>query len=246
MQSIKNTLDERLNSIQAEDFIPFDPISIPHRFSQPQDIELSGFLTALLSWGRRDMIIRAADNLLQPMGKRPYDFLLNASDKQLQVFADFKYRTMNGKDACFLLKSLQSIYRNHQSLKHFFIDKSILDGLHDLRTALLLYPHEKRSEKHIANVQKKAAAKRLNMFLRWMIRHDEKGIDFGIWNTIPTSKLIIPLDVHTANSARYFGLTTRKQNDLKTALEITEQLKAFDAKDPVKYDLALFLNDNPK
>jgi uncharacterized protein (TIGR02757 family) len=246
MQSIKNILDERLISIQAKDFIPFDPISIPHRFSQPQDIELSGFLTALLSWGRRDMIIRAADNLLRPMGTNPHDFLLNASENQLRFSSDFKYRTMNGEDAYFLLKSLQSLYRKHQSLQHFFIDKSILDGLHDLRIALLEYPHEKRSEKHIANVQKNAAAKRLNMFLRWMIRHDEKGIDFGIWNTIPTSKLIIPLDVHTANSARYFGLTTRKQNDLRTALEITEQLKAFDAKDPVKYDLALFLNDNPK
>ncbi|MDA3910550.1 MAG: TIGR02757 family protein [Bacteroidales bacterium] len=246
MQNLKTILDERLNSIRAEDFIPFDPISIPHRFSRPEDVELSGFLTALLSWGRRDMIIRAADNLLRPMGGNPHDFLLNASEKQLQFSSYFKYRTMNSEDACFLLKSLQSIYRKHQSLQYFFIDKPILDGLYDLRTALLAYPHEKRSEKHIANVRKKAAAKRLNMFLRWMIRRDEKGIDFGIWENIPTSQLIIPLDVHTANSARFYGLTTRKQNDLHTALEITEQLRKFDVEDPVKYDLALFLNDNPK
>ncbi len=240
MQKLKAILDERLNTIHAEDFIPFDPISIPHRFQRTEDIELSAFLTALLSWGRRDMIIRAADNLLHPMGSNPHDFLMNATEKQLQFSHDFTYRTMNGLDTYFLLQSLQNLYRKHHSLRDFFADKPILD----LRTALLEYPHAKRSEKHIANVRKKAAAKRLNMFLRWMIRHDEKGIDFGIWETIPASELIIPLDVHTANSARHFGLTTRKQNDLLTALEITEQLKAFDAKDPEKYDLALFLSDN--
>lgn len=246
MQNIKTILDKRLDSIRAEEFIPHDPISIPHRYYRPEDIELTGFLTALLSWGRRDMIIRAAENLIKPMGKNPYEFLINASAQQLDSYLDFKYRTMNGEDAVFLLKSLQFTYRKHHSLQHFFTDKPIVDGLHNLRTALLAYPHEKRSEKHIANVQKKAAAKRLNMFLRWMIRHDEKSIDFGIWKNISPSKLIIPLDVHTANSARFYKLTTRKQNDLRTAIEITDKLKAFDATDPVKYDLALFLNDNPK
>lgn len=246
MENLKTILDKRLNSIRAEDFIPFDPISIPHRYHRAEDIELSAFLTAILSWGRRNMIIRAADNLLQPMGKNPHAFLLNATDKQLQFSSGFTYRTMNDIDMLFLLKSLQQVYQNHDSLQHFFIDKTILDGLHDLRSALLTYPHEKRSEKHIANVRKKAAAKRLNMFLRWMVRTDTLDIDFGIWNKVSPADLIIPLDVHTANSARYFGLTSRKQNDLTCAIEITNQLKNFDENDPIKYDLALFLNDNPK
>jgi len=246
MQNLKIILDKRLNTIRAEEFIRLDPISIPHRYSRTEDIELSGFLTALLSWGQREIIIRSAENMLRPMGENPHDFLLNASEKELRFTSVFRHRTMNGGDAYFLLKSLQSLYQKHQSLQQFFINKPILDGLHDLRTALLGYPHEKRSEKHIANVRKNSAAKRLNMFLRWMIRRDNKGIDFGIWGNVPTSKLIIPLDVHTANSARFYGLTKRKQNDLHTALEITEQLRKFDAEDPVKYDLALFLNDIPK
>jgi uncharacterized protein (TIGR02757 family) len=152
---------------------------------------------------------------------------------------------MNANDLLFLLKSLQAIYRNQKSLEDFFKSNSITEGLYQIREAIFQYPHEKRSEKHIANVRKNAAAKRLNMFLRWMVRKDKKNIDFGIWEQISSSELIIPLDVHTANSARIFQLTKRKQNDLNTALEITEQLRKFDASDPVKYDLALFLNDNP-
>lgn len=238
-------MDQRLKGLSAESFIPSDPISIPHSYNNQEDIELSAFLTSLLSWGRRDMIIRAAKTLLSPMGKHPHEFLINANVKELKFAESFVYRTMNGIDASFLLKSLQNIYRQNTSLQHFFIDKLVLEGLTDLREAMLKTPHEKRSEKHIANVAKKAAGKRLNMFLRWMVRHDEKGIDFGIWDNVSAAHLILPLDVHTANSARKFKLTERKQNDLKTALEITEKLKQLDSKDPIKYDFALFLNDNP-
>jgi len=245
MDRIKKTLDKRLKNLQAADFIPFDPISVPHRYQQAEDIELSGFLTALLSWGRRDLIIRGADALLKPMGDHPYEFLLNADANALKFASQFVYRTMNGRDALFLLQSLQALYRRHDSLEVFFRDKEILNGLSDLRNALLEFTHEKRSEKHLADVRKKAAAKRLQMFLRWMVRRDEKGIDFGLWKSINPANLILPLDVHTANSAREFGLTARKQNDLTTALEITEILKAFDPVDPVKYDLALFMNDDP-
>lgn len=245
MEELKEILDQRLKGLSAESFIPLDPISIPHSYNNQQDIELSAFITSLLSWGRRDMIIRAAKTLLSPMGKHPHEFLINANGKELKFAESFVYRTMNGIDASFLLKSLQNIYRQNTSLQHFFIDKSVLEGLTDLREAMLKTPHEKRSEKHIANVAKKAAGKRLNMFLRWMVRHDEKGIDFGIWNNLSAAHLILPLDVHTANSAREFKLTERKQNDLKTALEITEKLKQLDSKDPIKYDFALFLNDNP-
>ncbi len=245
MEALKEILDQRLKGLSAESFIPSDPISIPHSYNNQQDIELSAFLTSLLSWGRRDMIIRAAKTLLSPMGKHPHEFLINANVKEIKFAESFVYRTMNGIDASFLLKSLQNIYQQNTSLQHFFIDKSVLEGLTDLREALLKTPHEKRSEKHIANVAKKAAGKRLNMFLRWMVRHDEKGIDFGIWDKVSAANLILPLDVHTANSARKFTLTERKQNDLKTALEITEKLKLMDSQDPIKYDFALFLNDNP-
>lgn len=245
MEALREILDQRLAQLSAENFIPSDPISIPHTYNNRQDIELAAFMTALLSWGRRDMIIRAAKTLLNPMGKHPHEFLINSNIKELKFAESFVYRTMNGIDATFLLKSLQNIYRQNTSLQHFFIDKSVLEGLTDLREALLTTPHEKRSEKHIANVRKNAAAKRLNMFLRWMVRYDEKGIDFGIWDKVSSAHLILPLDVHTANSAREFKLTERKQNDLKTALEITEKLKQLDSKDPIKYDFALFLNDNP-
>lgn len=245
MENVKEILDRRLEEIRADEFIPCDPVSVPHRYQQTEDIELTAFLTALLSWGRRDMILRAANQLLTPMGKHPYEFLLNATPDDMAYANSFVYRTMKGTDAVFLLKSLQAVYRQYGSLEIFFKGNSILNGLSDLRNALLEFPHEKRSEKHLADVRKKAAAKRLQMFLRWMVRHDDKGIDFGLWKTVSPAKLILPLDVHAANSARQFGLTSRKQNDLKTALEITKKLKAFDPGDPVKYDLALFLNDDP-
>lgn len=245
MEALKVILDQRLKRLSAESFIPLDPISIPYSYSNDQDIELAAFLTAILSWGRRDIIIRAAKSLLSPMGKHPHEFLINADMNELKFAKGFVYRTMNGTDATFLLKSLQNIYRQNNSLQRYFIDKSVLEGLTALRETLLKTPHEKRSEKHIANVAKKAAGKRLNMFLRWMVRKDEKGIDFGIWNKVSSADLILPLDVHTANSAREFKLTERKQNDLRTALEITEKLKLLNPQDPIKYDFALFLNDNP-
>lgn len=244
--NIKNILDTRLETITAKNFIRHDPISIPHKFSSPDDIEVSGFLTSLISWGRRDLILQAANYMIQLMDNQPSEFVKNASEKEINKFAKFVYRTMNSDDIKFLILSLQELYKNHESMEELFTgEKSVIKGLKLLREKIISYPHQKRSEKHIADISKNSAAKRLNMFLRWMVRKCDKGIDFGIWTNIKPSDLIIPLDVHTAAAGRQMRLLTRKQNDLKSAIELTEAVREFDPFDPVKYDLALFVSDNP-
>jgi len=226
-----------------EEFIENDPIQIPHQFSAKEDIEIAGFLSASIAWGQRPVIIRNANKLMELMDYAPADFVRNCTYADLQVFNSFKHRTFQAVDIQFFIRSLQNIYHNHAGLEKVFEKNFEIDA----KTALISFnrlfnsiPHLNRSEKHVSNPAKNSAAKRLNMFLRWMIRKDKNGVDFGIWENIPPSKLMLPLDVHTGRIGRGLGILNRTQNDWKAVEEITESLRAFDKLDPVKYDFALF------
>jgi uncharacterized protein (TIGR02757 family) len=245
--SVAKILDfyaEKFNSI---DFIEDDPISIPHRYSLLQDIEISGFWTAMLSWGQRKTIINKASELMRLMENSPYDFILNHTDKDRKAFLDFKHRTFNSTDTLYFLDFFQRFYKEHNSLEEIFASK-IDSGDLDVRLALSVFHNyffnvpyaPKRTRKHVATPDRKSRCKRINMFLRWMVRKDDKGVDFGLWNQISPSQLLIPLDVHVERVARSMGLLERKQNDFKAVLELTETLRQFNPKDPVKYDFALF------
>jgi len=238
-------LEEYYHIFNNREFIEDDPITVPHFFEKPEDIEISGFLTAVLSWGQRSVIIRNSFSLVRSMPGGPLNFILDAEKEDFERFRDFKHRTFNGKDCAFFLASLQNIYRNHNGLKQVFytgfnITNSIPGALMYFRSVFFETAHELRSMKHIPNVDKGAAAKRMNMFLRWMVRKDDRGVDFGIWEEIPASALYVPLDVHSGRVARDLGLLKRKQNDWSAVEELTTNLRLFDADDPVKYDYALF------
>lgn len=240
---IKNFLDEKVEEFNTLSYIDSDPIQIPHQFSKSENIEISAFLTATIAWGQRKSIINNAKKLMQLMDNDPYDFILNAQENDFSHLEDFKHRTFNGTDLKFFIKSLKNIYQNHGGLKSIFEqsaqEKDIRFALSNFRKIFLETEHEKRSEKHISNIEKNASCKRLNMYLRWMVRKDNIGVDFGLWN-IPMSKLFIPLDVHCGNVARKLGILKRKQNDWKAVEELNAVLSNFDVKDPVKYDYALF------
>ena len=225
-----------------ETFITDDPISVPHSFTTKEDIEISAFLTATISWGQRATIIKNAKKLVELMGNSPHQFILSDFEEQLPQFELFKHRTFNFQDLEFFFRSLRIIYRNHGGLENVFqLNKNdVKASLEYFNTLFLSVEHDKRSEKHIANPLKGSAAKRLNMFLRWMVRNDNRGVDFGIWDSIPSSALMIPLDVHSGNVARKLGLLKRKQNDWLAVEELTDSLRKFDPYDPVKYDYALF------
>lgn len=245
-QEIKQLLDEKYTAYcQSDFFIDTDPIQIPKMFEQKEDIEIAGFLAASLAWGQRPTIIRKCKELMQAMDYAPGDFIRNASAEDYKRFTTFKHRTFNGYDCIYFLRSLANIYQNHGGLETVFTEAwkqhqemcRVLECWYDCFTAL---PAEKRVLRHIANVRKGSAAKRVNMYLRWMIRDDHKGIDFGLWKGIPASALLIPLDVHTGNVSRQLGLLTRKQNDIRAVKELTERLREFDPTDPIRYDFALF------
>jgi len=228
-------------------FIECDPISIPHRFTKLQDIEIAGFWTAMLAWGRRDTIIAKATELLQLMGDAPHDFILNHYEKDRAAFLSFKHRTFQPTDTLYFLEFLQWFYRNHSSLEVAFSENlnsasehtgPALAGFHRLFFSL---PHTPaRTRKHVATPERNSSCKRLNMFLRWMVRHDDQGVDFGLWKNIHPAQLLIPLDVHVDRVARSLGLLKRKQTDWQAALELTARLRQLDPHDPVKYDFALF------
>ncbi|MFV0472474.1 MAG: TIGR02757 family protein [Paludibacteraceae bacterium] len=235
---------ERYNNIE---FISNDPIQIPHRFIQKEDIEIAGFLVATIAWGNRKSIVRNGMKLMQLMDESPYRFLMDndfLTGREEEILR-FVHRTFNGEDCLFFLNSLQNIYKNYGGLETVFTDgynqsETIRSSLKYFREVFLAFPHDKRAEKHISDVFSGSAAKRLNMFLRWMVRKDDKGVDFGLWSHIPMAKLMLPLDVHTGNVSRNLGLLVRTQNDWKAVEEITEILRKLDKNDPVKYDFALF------
>lgn len=240
---IKQLLDDAVAKYNHLSFIENDPIQIPHRFSRKEDIEIAGFFSASIAWGQRKTIIRNGWRLMERMDFAPYDFIREEDD--FSPFSDFVHRTFNGTDCRFFLTSLKNIYKNHGGLEQVFTegfrqDNTIYSALKHFRGVFLEIPHEARTRKHVPDVSARSSAKRLNMFLRWMVRKDDAGVDFGLWKNIPASALMLPLDVHTGNVGRNLGLITRKQNDWKTVEEITEVLRTFDADDPIKYDFALF------
>lgn len=244
---LKELLDQYVKTYNVPNFIANDPIRIPHRYARPQDIEITAFWTSMLAWGQRVTIINKATELFGLMGESPYEFILNHSEEDRKPFLAFKHRTFQPTDTLYFLEFFQQYYRQHTSLEFGFSQfintdspdiSPALAGFHELFFNLPDSPQ--RTRKHVATPVRKSTCKRLNMFLRWMVRKDEMGVDFGIWNTIKPSQLMIPLDVHVERIARKFGLIKRKQRDWKTVVELTEQLRLFDANDPAKYDFALF------
>ncbi|RNL56088.1 TIGR02757 family protein [Pedobacter jejuensis] len=265
---LKNFLDAKVEIYNQPKFIENDPICIPHLFEKRQDIEIAGFFAAVLAWGQRKTIINKCIELFQRMDNAPFDFVLNHQDADLKRLLNFKHRTFNDTDLLYFISFFKAHYTNYESLEMAFIPNSeaalsdvnpskkglrnldfslgtknfdVEQALNHFRSyffSLEDFPH--RTKKHISSPKQKSTCKRLNMFLRWMVRDDNKGVDFGIWNIIKPADLVCPCDVHVDRVGRLLGLITRKQTDWQTAVELTKNLKAFDAADPVKYDFALF------
>lgn len=245
LNEIKEFLDEKVEKYNHPDFITTDPVQIPHLFTNYEDIEIAGFLAATIAWGQRVTIIKNMQRLIALTDNSPYEFIMNYSKSDLDRFTHFKHRTFNGEDCKFFIKSLNNIYTNYRGLGSLIQtiynkEQNIFDVLVEFRKVFFEIDYPERTQKHFSNVLKGASAKRLNMYFRWMIRNDNRGVDFGLWNKIPASSLYLPLDVHTGNVARKLGLLKRKQNDWKAVEEITKVLRSFDPDDPVKYDFALF------
>lgn len=242
---LKELLDELHDRYNDRTFIDPDPISIPHTFELREDIEISGFLAATIAWGNRKMIVRNAKRMIDLMEGEPYRFVMESDEKEFLSVVNFVHRTFNGSDFSYFLTALKHIYRNHGGIKRIFVDGylkngSLEEGIADFRKSFFELEHLPRVERHLSSVEKNSACKRVNMYLRWMVRNDNRGVDFGLWSEIPASVLYMPLDIHTGNVGRQLGLLSRKQNDWKAVLELTENLRRFDAEDPVKYDYALF------
>ncbi len=241
---IKSFLDDKAFKYESPSFINEDPIQIPHNFSIKEDIEISGFLTAIISWGNRKMIIKNANLLMNLMDNSPFDFVLNHNKNDLNNLNQFVHRTFNSKDLCFFIKSLYNIYKNKGGLEYVFNankeSKNLNQVIHDFKNIFFSINHQQRTEKHISDPLKGSAAKRINMFLRWMVRSSRKGVDFGLWKNIDPGQLSCPLDIHSGRVARSLSLIKRKQNDNLALMELDSMLRKFDYKDPVKYDFALF------
>lgn len=246
-EDLKEFLDEYVKRFNHLGFIENDPVSIPHRFSRLQDIEIMAFWAAMLSWGNRKSIIQSCSKLAILLENSPYDFVLHHSESDRTRFNSFVHRTFNGTDAIYFLEFFQNYYKSHDSLEDAFavhisdedinVQKALI-GFHNL---FFDHPYAPdRTRKHIATPLRKSTCKRLNMFLRWMVRKDQKGVDFGFWHKISPAQLLLPLDVHVDEVARNLGLIDRKQTDWLTVLELTDKMKILDPGDPVKYDFALF------
>ena len=239
---LKEFLDEKVDLYNHPNFIESDPIQIPHLYTLKQDIEIAGFLAATIAWGNRKMIINNAKRMMDLMGNSPYDFVMSHNGNDLQRLETFVHRTFNGKDFVRFIKGLQHIYQNHNGLELVFSKQNptMQHTISEFKQLFFEIPHETRTEKHISDPLNGSAAKRINMYLRWMARKDNNGVDLGIWKSISPSQLSCPLDVHSGNVARKLGLLTRKQNDAKALAELDQNLRALDPNDPVKYDFALF------
>jgi uncharacterized protein (TIGR02757 family) len=241
---LKEFLDEKADLYNRTEFIETDPISIPHQFSAREDIEISGFLAATIAWGNRKMILRNANRMMDFMDNTPYEFVLNHHDTDLAGIQGAVHRTFNSGDFIYFIKALKHIYEVHNGLEGIFsryaTKESLQPAIHKFREIFFELQHEKRTMKHVSDPLNGSAAKKINMYLRWMVRNDGKGVDFGIWKSISPSKLSCPLDVHSGNVARKLGLIKRKQNDSKALAELDSNLRTLDPVDPVKYDFALF------
>jgi uncharacterized protein (TIGR02757 family) len=241
---LQSFLDEKVTQYNTRDFIDSDPVQIPHLFTQKEDIEIAGFLAATIAWGNRKMIIKNAHRMMKLMGNSPYDFVLSHQEKDLKDLESFVHRTFNGQDFIVFIKGLQHIYQKHNGLEAVFAKNqetlSMQKSIHEFKKVFFNVPHTPRTQKHISDPLNNSAAKRINMYLRWMVRQDTKGVDLGIWKSISPAALSCPLDVHSGNVARKLGLLLRKQNDGKALAELDTKLRILDPNDPVKYDFALF------
>ncbi|OPZ15489.1 MAG: hypothetical protein BWZ06_00170 [Bacteroidetes bacterium ADurb.BinA261] len=242
---LKHFLNEQVDIYISPTFIPNDPISIPHRYSDKHDIEIMGFFAATLAWGQRKTILQKCSELEERMNNSPYSFIMKNDPGELKRLVGFKHRTFNDTDLLYFVDFLHRHYQLYDSLEDAFLTDglfiSIENSLTQFEKKFFDHPDApKRTRKHIATPARNSTCKRLNMFLRWMVRDDDKGVDFGLWKRIPQHALICPIDVHVDRTARQLGLITRKQTDWKTAVELTENLRCLDPDDPVKYDFALF------
>ena len=242
-EELKEFLDTKVEQYNRPDFLSTDPLRIPHRFTKKEDIEISGFLTATIAWGNRKSIINNSERMMELMDNSPFDFIMNHQVADLDKFKGFVHRTFNGEDLAYFIRSLNNIYTNRGGLENTFALKGDVTTLQmsisQFKTTFFELDHLPRTTKHVSDPQKGSAAKRINMFLRWMVRNNSSGVDFGIWNKIKPSQLSCPLDVHTGNVARKLGLIQRKQNDGRALAELDANLRKMDPHDPVKYDFAL-------
>lgn len=242
-EELKDFLDAKVNEFNTVDFIEPDPISVPHRYSRKEDIEIASFLSSSIAWGNRKMITKNGHRMMDLLGESPYDFVMSHQEHQLERLENFVHRTFNGEDFKYFIKALNHIYNNHGGLESIFIkyqtENSVQPAIHQLNKIFFEIEHPLRTKKHVADPMKGSVAKRINMNLRWLCRKDNKGVDFGIWNISP-SKLSCPLDIHSGNVARKLGLINRANNDLKALNELDNSLRMLDPNDPVKYDFALF------
>lgn len=241
-QEIFELLEEKHDKFNRVSFIESDPISIPHLFSKPQDIEIAGFLASTIAWGQRVTIIKNANQLMQLMDLAPHDFVINHVPADLNRLENFKHRTFNGIDLTFFISSLKNIYQTHHSLENVFAQypTNMQQSIHHFRNQFFELEHPLRTTKHVSDSINNSAAKRINMYLRWMVRNDNRGVDFGLWKKINPKHLMCPLDVHSGNVARKLGLLNRSQNDWKAVEELTDNLRKYDSNDPIKYDFSLF------
>jgi uncharacterized protein (TIGR02757 family) len=245
ISELKSFLDEKYAQFNVSAFIDDDPVSIPHRYSKRADIEIAAFLTATISWGNRKAIIKSASRMMELMDDSPYDFVMNFSTQDEKTIKGFVHRTFNADDFAVFLKALRDMYEEHDSMESCFSDSIAEHGktsyaISDFKQRFFSIPHAVRAEKHVSDPLSGSSAKRLNMFLRWMVRKDKNAVDFGIWKRISPAHLSIPLDVHSGNVARHLGMLMRKQNDARAVEELDEVLRKLDPSDPVKYDYALF------
>lgn len=243
-EQLKDFLEAKVIQYNTFDFIEPDPISVPHRYKLKEDIEIAGFLAATIAWGNRTMITKNGHRMMDLMGNSPYDFVMNHDEYQLERLESFVHRTFNSEDFKHFIIALKHIYTNHNGLESIFTkhqtEDSLQPAIQQLHNTFFEIPHLDRTKKHVANPSKGSVSKRINMYLRWMIRKDNEGVDFGLWQSISPAKLSCPLDVHSGNVARKLGILNRKQNDTKALNELDTSLRFLDRDDPVKYDFALF------
>ena len=244
-EQVRELLEELHDKFNCEEFIEADPISVPHSFSRKEDREIAGLLASTIAWGNRKAIVKSAHRMMRYMDNAPYDFVVNASEQELEQLSTYVHRTFNGGDFQDFVRGMRHIITKWGSIGGFFEER--YEATEDLRIVLSEFrrefhsaEHNPHSEKHLSSIDRGAACKRLCMYLRWMVREDNRGVDFGLWRRIPMSALYLPLDVHSGNMARELGLLSRRQNDWKATVEVTQMLKRFSADDPVKYDFALF------
>ena len=244
IEGLREFLDQKVEAYNRPEFLTSDPIQIPHGFSEKRDIEISGFLTATIAWGNRKSIINNARQLMDLMDRSPYQFVLHADPSDLSTLDSFVHRTFNGVDLRYFILGLRHVYTQHDGLEAVFSkyagENSLQDAITLFRAHFFELDHQKRTEKHLSDPSRGSAAKRINMFLRWMVRDASTGVDFGLWPSLKPSQLSCPLDVHSGKVARKLGLLTRTQNDAKAVQELDANLRLLDPEDPVKYDFALF------